>query len=109
MAWMIARDDEYGLSHYGVPGMRKGVRRSRAGMPSYVQSKLNARFTNQPRNAVRTGTVRSLPSNKPILTNTGYVAKQKRVGDLSENIRKKLRSNSRYKASRVGMPSYIRR
>ena len=109
MAWMIARDDEYGLSHYGVPGMRKGVRRSRAGMPSYVQSNLNARFTNQPRNAVRTGAVRSLPSNKPTLTNTVYGVKQKRVGDLSENIRKKLISNSRYKASRVGMPSYIRR
>ena len=105
MAWMIARDDSDSLSHYGVPGMRKGVRRSRAGMPSYVQPKLNSRFTKE----AQAKTVSKMPN----LTNEGQVKATSKNGEVlsktTEAIKKKLRSNNRYKASRAGMPSYIRR
>lgn len=163
--WII-RNDDY-LCHYGVKGMRKGVRKkdynaSRVGMPTQryatmpskpqydadlygpqnrkVSSSKNthgslagvpsnlgiaSRFSkNRTKNSQYVGdgtyrttsVVNTLNSGvQPVrklntqLKRTGAVATEKNRTGSAEVIKKKLKSNRRYIASRAGMPSYVKR
>lgn len=100
--WYIPRDDE--LYHYGVPGMRRGVRkdRSRAGMPQEARENMSNRLSNTGY-ASRTETRKASP-----FTNESKASVATRSGADVLAIKKKLLSNRRYKSSRVWMPSNLR-
>ena len=94
--WKIA--DENYLCHYGVPGMRRGVRKERykssrvgADPHAYPSSKL----TNEPQAAQMQRSSRPVLGNK--LTNEPQAA-QRRRNITAEEIKKRLAANNRYKA-----------
>ena len=106
MAWIKA--DENYLCHYGVKGMRRGVRRykpSMAGMDREAPQNMANKIGHYTIRAKEGSTI-----NKPKLTNESHTEERRKLpSDEVALIKKKLRSNRRYKASRAGMPSYIRR
>ena len=91
--WKIA--DENYLCHYGVPGMRRGIRKDR-----YKSSRVGADPHAYPSSKLSNGPVEAQRSSKPVLgnklSNEPQSAQMRRT--TAEELKKRLAANNRYKA-----------